>query len=148
MQEKISASIKEAMLAKDQVRLDVLRGIKAGITNELVATGKKPQETLDGEGVLKVITKLVKQHRDSIEQFQAGGREDLVAVETAELKILEEFLPEQMSREGVLAIATVKKAELGIVDKTGVGKFVGVLMKELKGKADGAIVKEVVESLF
>ncbi len=148
MQEKIIAGIKNAMLQKDTVRLNTLRAIKTAITNELVATGQKPQETLADDKVLAVIRRLVKQHKDSIEQFTAGGRNDLVTDEAAELKILNEFLPQQMSEAEIRQVAEAKKAELNITDKSGLGKFVGILMKELRDKADGAEVKKVAESLF
>ena len=91
---------------------------------------------------------MVKQRKDSIEQFKKGGREDLVREEEAQLKILETYLPEMMSREEIEKITKAKKEELGIVDKSKQGQLMSALMKELKGKADGIIVKEVVDSLF
>ncbi len=144
----IHAKIKEAMIAKDTVRLTVLRGLVSAFTNELIAKGKKPQEELPDDDAISVIKRAVKQRKDSIEQFTKGNRMDLVETETAELKILETFLPQTMSKEEIKKIAETKKAELKITDKAGMGKFMGVLMKELKGQADGNDVKEVVESLF
>jgi len=144
----IHAKIKEAMIAKDTVRLTVLRGLVSAFTNELIAKGKKPQEELPDDDAISVIKRAVKQRKDSIEQFTKGNRMDLVETETAELKILETFLPQTMNKEEIKKIAETKKAELKITDKAGMGKFMGVLMKELKGQADGNDVKEVVESLF
>lgn len=144
----IKSQIKEAMLAKEAVRLSVVRGLVAAFTNELVAKGRKPTEELSDEETLAVIRRAVKQRKDSIEQFKAGGRNDLVEAESAELAILEKYLPKMMSREEIKKIAEVKKTELGIVDKSKMGQFMGALMKELKGKADGGDVKEVVEKLF
>ncbi|MBP7832064.1 MAG: GatB/YqeY domain-containing protein [Candidatus Pacebacteria bacterium] len=146
--ENIKEGIKEAMKAKDSVRLETLRGVATALTNELVAKGKTPQDMIGDEDAIAVITRLAKQRRDSISQFKAGGREDLVAEEEAQLSILEAFLPTLMSREEILPIAQAKKEELGITDKTKAGQLTGALMKDLKGQADGGVVKEVVESLF
>ncbi len=148
LQQKIRDGIKEAMLAKDSVRLNVLRGLLSAFTNELVAQKRKPQEELGDEDALNVIKRNVKQRKDSIDQFKAGGRADLVASEEAELAILQTFLPETMSKDAIRAIAEKKKAELGVTDKSKMGVFMGAVMKELKGQADGADVKEVIESLF
>lgn len=148
LQKDIHGKIKEAMIAKDTVKLTVLRGLFSAFTNELVAKGKKPQDELTDDEAIAVIKRAVKQRKDSIDQFTKGGRMDLVENENAELKILETFLPKMMSREEIKKIAEAKKAEMGITDKAGMGKFMGTLMKEFKGQADGNDVKEVVESLF
>ena len=148
LQTSIKGEIKEAMLAKDSTRVLVVRGLVAAFTNELVAKGKKPTEELTDEEVLNVIRRGVKQRKDSIEQFTAGGRADLAESEKAELTILEKYLPKMMSKDEIKKIALQKQQELGLTDKSKIGQFVGTLMKELKGKADGADVKEVAESLF
>ena len=137
-----------ALLSKDSVRLSVLRGLMASFTNELVATKRKPQEELPDEEVIAVIRRSVKQRKDSIDQFRKGGREDLAAAEESELKILETFLPRMMSKEEVKKKAIEVKERLGIADKSKIGQLIGATMKELKGMADGADVKEVMESLF
>ena len=138
----------EAMLAKDTVRLETLRGMVAGFTNELVAKGRKPNEMLTDEEALAVITRLSKQRKDSIEQYKKGNRDDLVKEETAQLQILETYLPKLMERGEVEKIAQAKKVELGIADVTKKGMLMSALMKDLRGKADGSVVKEVVDSLF
>lgn len=148
LQQSIKDQIKQAMLAKDAVRLEVLRGISAACMNELVAKGRKPQDELSDEEALAVITRLAKQRKDSIDQFTKGGRMDLVAEEQAQYAVLETFLPTMMSQEEIRPIAMAKKEALGVTDKSGLGKLVGAVMGELKGKADGADVKAVVESLF
>ena len=148
LQNDIKGQIKEAMLAKDQVRLLVVRGLVAAFTNELVAKSRKPTEELSDEDVLSVIKRAVNQHKDSIEQFTKGGRKDLADSEMAELAILEKYLPKMMSRDEIKKVAESKKVELGITDKAKLGQFVGLLMKELKGKADGGDVKAVAEALF
>ncbi len=148
LQEIIKGSIKDAMIAKDAVRLTVLRGLSTMFTNELVATGRTPQEILNDEEVLNLIRRAVKQRKDSIEQFINGGRPELAEDEKAELVILEAYLPQLMSKEEIKKVVEAKKAEMGEVDKSKMGQFMGAVMKDLKGKADGADVKEVIESLF
>lgn len=148
IQQNMRDGIKAAMIAKDSVKLTVLRGLVTSFTNESVAKGRTPQDELPDEDAIAVIKRAVKQRKDSIDQFTKGGRLDLVENEAAELKILETFLPQTMSKEDIKKIAEAKKTELNVTDKAGMGKFMGALMKELKGQADGNDVKEVVESLF
>ncbi|KKU78766.1 MAG: hypothetical protein UY04_C0027G0012 [Parcubacteria group bacterium GW2011_GWA2_47_7] len=145
---QIREEIKNAMRAKEALRLEVLRGILTGFTNELVATKHTPQETLDDAGCLAVIKRQVKQRKDSYEQFMAGGRPELAEKEKNELVILEAFLPQTMSREEIKKIAEAKKLELGIVDKSKIGQFIGAVMKACGGNADGNDVKAVVEELL
>jgi uncharacterized protein YqeY len=148
LHEQIKSGIKEAMMAKDALKLKAFRAMTAAFTNELVAKNKKPQEMLTDEEAIAVIARLAKQRKDSIDQFKKGGREDLVKEEQDELTILETYLPKLMDKTEVENIAKSKKAELDITDATKKGVLMSALMKELKGKADGAIVKEVVDSLF
>lgn len=148
LHQTIKDQIKEAMLAKDSVRLNTLRGVLSAFTNELVAKKRKPQEELTDEESIDVIRRGVKQRKDSIEQFRKGGREDLAQSEEAELKILETYLPQMMPKDTILSIAQKRKEEMGITDKSKLGMLMGAIMKELKGQADGQDVKEVVESLF
>jgi uncharacterized protein len=144
----IKNQIKEAMLAKDALRLSVLRGLTSAFTNELLAKKRKTDEELSDEDVMNVIQRQVKQRKDSIEQFEKGGRPELAQSEKEELTILEAYLPAQMSREEVEEYVKNKQAELGITDKSKAGQLTGMIMKDLKGKADGGIVKEVVDSLL
>ena len=148
LHEQIKNGIKEAMLAKDVLKLKAFRAMSAAFTNELVAKNRKPQEMLKDEESIVVIGKLAKQRKDSIDQFRKGNREDLVKEEEAELAILETYLPKMMNKSDVEKIAKTKKKELGIEDATKKGMLMSALMKDLKGKADGTIVKEVVDSLF
>lgn len=136
------------MRARDPLRLNALRSIKTAFTNELVAQKRTPQDSLSDEEAIGVIARLAKQRKDSIDQFTQGGRPDLAEKEAQELTILEEFLPRQMSRDEILAAVKAKQAEMGVTDKAKAGMLIGALMKDLKGKADGKVVKEVVESLF
>lgn len=148
LHEEIKGQIKEAMMAKDAVRLTTLRGLVSAFTNELVATQRKPQDFLTDEEVLAVIRRNVKQRKDSIQQFTDGGRADLAESEQAELSILEKFLPQMMSKDDIKAVVEAKKTELGVTDKSKQGLLMKAVMTELKGKADGMDVKSVVESLF
>ena len=148
LHEQIKNGIKDAMMAKDALHLKAFRSMSAAFTNELVAKNKKPQEMLTDEEALVVITKLAKQRRDSIDQFKKGGREDLVKEEEDELNVFETYLPKMMDKAEVEKIAQKKKEELGITDATKKGMLMSALMKDLKGKADGVTVKEVVDSLF
>ncbi len=145
---ELKEAVKDAMKARDERRLLTMRGLLAAVTNELVATGRKPTEEMEEEGITALIRRGIKQRKDSIEQFEKGGRADLVEKESAELAILEALLPAQMPREEIETIARAKIAEMGVADKSKAGQVVGMLMKELKGKADGALVKEVVESIL
>ncbi len=137
-----------AMKAREETKLRTLRGVISAFTNELVAQKRKPSEKLEDEAVLTVIKRAVKQRLDSIEQFEKGGRSDLVEIEKAELEILSAYLPETMNKEDIKKVAETKKQELGIDDKSKVGMLIGAVMKDLKGKADGGDVKEVVDNLF
>ncbi len=147
LHKEIQKEIAEAMKAKNTVKLNTVRGLLSSFTNELVAKGRKPTEELTDEEVLEVIRRSVKQRKDSIEQFKKGGRNDLAESEEAELKILEVYLPQMMSQDEIRPIVESKIKELG-ADKSKIGQLIGAIMKELKGKADGADVKAVVESIL
>lgn len=136
------------MLAKNTVKLETMRAIVAGFTNYLVSKNRKPNEVLTDEEALDVITRLSKQRKDSIEQYKKGNRDDLVKEEEEQLLILETYLPKLMGRSEVEKFARAKKNELGINDATKKGMLMSALMKDLKGKADGALVKEVTDLLF
>lgn len=147
-QADLKEMMKDAMRAKDSVKLGVVRGLISACTNEAVTKGKGPDGVLTEDEVLSVVMRAAKQRKDSIEQFTAGGRPELAESEKAELAILETMLPAQMSRDEIVAAVTAKAAEMGVTDKTGANKVMGALMKDLKGKADGTIVKEVVDGMF
>lgn len=139
----IKIQMTDAMKARDVVRTNVLRGLMASFTNEAVAKKRKPDEELSDEEVLVVIGRAVKQRKDSIEQFEKGGRTDLAEVEKSELAILETYLPAQMSRDEII---TYVKSKL-IPQTSGKNQLLGMIMKELKGKADGTLVKEIIDTL-
>lgn len=148
LHEQIKNGIKEAMMAHDKVRLETMRAMSAAFTNDLVAKNRKPNEMLTDGEALSVITRLSKQRKDSIEQYKKGNRDDLVKEEEAQLAILETYLPKLMDKTEVGKVARSKKEELGITDATKKGMLMSALMKDLRGKADGTVVKEVVDGLF
>ncbi|HYE23089.1 MAG TPA: GatB/YqeY domain-containing protein [Candidatus Paceibacterota bacterium] len=148
LHETLKAGIPDAMRAKDEVRLRTIRSLVSAMTNEVVAKKRKPDEFLADDEAIAVIKRAANQRKDSIEQFTAGGRDDLAAPEREELTIIESFLPEQMGREELETIARAKMAELGISEKKDMGRFMGAVMQEVKGRADGNDVKEVVDSLL
>lgn len=146
MQEQIKSALKPAMIAKDTVRLGTLRMLIAAFTNELVTQGHPPTDPLSDADCMKVIKRLSKQRKDSIEQFIAGGRPELAEDEKAELAIIEEFLPAQMS-EAEIESKVAAKLAASPLDPTKKGQFVGIMMKELGDTADGAMVKAVIDRL-
>ncbi len=137
-----------AMKAKDDLRRDTLRGALAAFTNELVAKGRKPTEEMSDADAVTVLKRLAKQRKDSAEQFAAGGRPELAEKESKELKIIEEYLPQSVSREEIEKVARAKQDELGVTDASGAGKLTGAVMKEFAGSADGNDVKGVIAAIL
>ncbi len=148
LQQQIKNQIKDAMLKKETVRLTVLRGLTTAFVNELVATNRTPQSELTDEEALAVIRRQVKQRKDAIEQFTKGEREDLAQNERDELVYIEIYLPQMMNEDDVKKIVENKKQELNITDIKDKGKLMSEIMKELKGKADGLMVKNMVDAMF
>lgn len=148
LQDTISGQLTAAMKAKELLTVEVLRGLKAAFTNELVATKRKPTDSLPDEDVLTVIKREVKKRKEASEAFRAGNRAELADKEDQERAILEAYLPPTMPKDEIMKIALAKKLELGMTDKKDMGKFMGVLMKELAGRADSGDVKDVVAGLF
>jgi uncharacterized protein YqeY len=145
MAKKIENDFKNALKEKDTVTVSTLRMVKAAIHNkEIEKRGEKLQEA----EVVKIITKQVQQHQDSIEQFKKGGREDLVEKETKELEILKRYLPPQLSAQEITAIVKKIIAEVGAQGKADFGKVMKQVMAELKGKADGKVVNQIVSDLL
>lgn len=148
LHQEIKDSLKESLKAKDQVRLRTVRSMLTAFTNESVAIGKTPQDMLEDEKVLEVIKRLAKQRKESIVQYEAANRPELAEPEKEELVVLESYLPQMMSQEELEPIVKAKLEELGVTDKSQMGKAIGTLMQELKGKADGGDVKAVVEKIL
>lgn len=144
LQEKLMADLKGAMKKGDKVRQSVIRLVRAGVKNAEIAQ----QGSLDDSGVLGVIAKEARQRRESIAEFKKGNRQDLVAKEEAELAILLEYLPLQMSREEIVAAARQVIEEVGAQGPGDKGKVMSRLIAQLKGKAEGREINEVVTELL
>jgi len=145
---ELKEAVKTAMKNKEATKLSVLRGLMAAATNEAVAKKRKPDDVLTDDELMAVMSRGAKQRKDSIEQFEKGGRPELAAQEKEELAVLEALLPAQLSADEVTKLAKEKAAAMGITDKTKANQLMGALMKDLKGRADGTLVKTVIEKLF
>ncbi len=143
----IRGQLKDAMRAKDEMRLNVIRGIITACTNELVNKGKKPTDVLDEKDILSILKRLVKQRKDAEEQFISGGRPELAEKEKAERALLEVYLPQMASLEEIRAAATSVVAEVG-GDQSKIGIITGQVMKKLGGNADGNEVKAVLAEML
>ena len=146
--ETLKAAIPEALRAHDETRLRTLRSLVTAMTNEVVAKKRKPDELLSDDEAIAVLKRAANQRKDSIEQFEKGNRPDLATPEKDELTIIEGYLPAQMSREEIESFVKQKMVETGVSSKAEAGKFTGMVMKDLKGRADGGDVKAVVDSLL
>ena len=146
LRERIDAEIKTAMKSKDKVRLETVRGIKKFILEKEVSLRPSGQDTLTEAQELEILMQIAKQRRDSIEQYRKGSREDLVAQEEAELVILEEYLPPQMSDEEVSKVVDEVIASVGATSAKEMGKVMGKAMQQLKGKADGNKIQDMVKA--
>ncbi|MBE0415643.1 MAG: GatB/YqeY domain-containing protein [Dehalococcoidia bacterium] len=144
LQERLIADLKQALKEGDTTRRSAIRLIKAGVKNAEIAKGT----TLDDSGVVDVLAREVKQHWESIAEFSKGNRQDLVAKEEAELAILLEYLPEQMSREEIVEAARRVMEQVGARGPGDKGKVMSQLMPQLKGRADGREVSDVVSELL
>ena len=143
LKEKLTADMKEAMKAKEagKQRLSVIRLVRGAI-RQLEIDGKKE---LGDEDVLGVISKEAKQRRDAIEEFKKGGRDDLVAAAEAEIAILMEYLPKQLSKDEIKSLVQEAIAASGAASPKDMGKVMKELMPKVKGRADGKLVNEVVK---
>ena len=144
LQQKLTDDLKRAMKGGDRVRTSVIRLTMAAIKNAEIAR----QASLNDGDILGIIAKQVKQRQESIESFKQGNRPDLVAQEEAEMAILNEYLPQQMSREEVIAEARRVIVELGAAGPGDKGKVMPQLIAQLKGRADGRVINEVVTELL
>lgn len=148
LQEKIAADLIQAQKSGAKARVSALRLVRAGVKNAEIAKGVAERASLDDAGVIDIISREVKQHRESIAEFIKGNRQDLVDKEEAELAALLEYLPRQISREEISEAArkVIEQVEArGPGDK---GKVMSRLMPQLKGKADGREVSDVVAELL
>ena len=141
----INQLIKEAMLAKDSVRLSSLRAIKSAF---LVAQTEKGAGDLDDAAKQKIIQKQVKQRKDAAAIYLEQNRQDLADDELAQVAILEEFLPEQLSEDKIREVVTAIIAQVGASSMADMGKVMGSANQQLTGKADGKLIAQIVKSLL
>lgn len=146
LKEKLTADMKEAMKAREEgrQRLSVIRLIRSAVRQQEI-DGKKE---LDDDAVLAVISKEVKQRRDSIEEFQRGGRQDLVEQNEAEVAILMAYLPQQMSEDEIRTLVQETIAAVGASSPKEMGSVMKALMPKVKGRADGKLVNDMVRELL
>jgi uncharacterized protein YqeY len=144
LQEKLLEDMKAAMRARDETRLSTLRMLRSAVSYAEI----DKRGPLDDAGVLSVIEKDVKRHRESIEAFQKGNRPELAAKEEAELKILLTYLPLQLTAEEIAAAAVEVIAQVGAKGPGDIGKVMAVLAPRLKGKADGRLISQTVQGLL
>ncbi len=140
LKDQISNDMKDAMRARDSIRLGALRMIQAGI----IEREKSGSGEVTDDDVLAVVTKQAKQRRDSIEQFESAGRTDLAEVEAKELDVIEAYLPAQASDEEIAAAVAQVVADTGATSMKDMGRVMGAAMKALKGIADGSRVQSAV----
>lgn len=146
LEQKIMAELKTAMLAKDEVGLRSLRAIKAALL--LVKTSEGGGGELKEEDEIKLLQKLVKQRKDSLEIFQQQNRPDLAQKELEEIAVIEKFLPKQLSAEELKEALTKIIAETGASSPVDLGKVMGIATKQFAGKADGKTVSSLVKELL
>lgn len=145
LKERLSADFKEALKTKDAIRKNAVNMARAAIKQYEV----DHREELDDEGVQEVIAKQVKMRKDALADFKKAGRTDLLDVYKAEIDILQSYLPKQLSEDEVRAIVTKAMEEAGIApEKKNMGMIMKTVMPLVKGKADGGIVKKVVDSMI
>ncbi len=141
LQEQLMADMKEAMKAKDKIRLETIRGLRAQLKNAEIDKGRPLSE----EEEIQVLMSAVKKRKESIEQFRAVNRLDRAAEEEQELKIIQQYLPEQMSEEEITRLVDQVIQEVGASSPRDIGKVMGKIMPQVKGRADGKLVQSIVK---
>jgi hypothetical protein len=141
LEERLVEEMKQAMKSNDKLRLSTIRMIRSGLKNKEIALRKK----LEDEDVVKVIQAMVRKGEESVEQFQAGGRVDLVEKEKKELDILKSFLPQPLSQEEILKIIDQSIQETQATSLKDIGKVMKSVMPKIGGKADGKLINQLVK---
>jgi len=148
LKEKIDQDLKNAMKSGDKTRLNAIRSIRAGLLEKEVSIRVAGKALLTDEQEIEVLVSLAKKRRDAIDQFTAGNRLDLAETEQAELKVIEEYLPEPVSDDDIAAVVQDIVVKTGATSMKDMGKVMSEAMKALKGKADGTKVQQIVKSLL
>lgn len=144
LQAEIDQNLKNALKSGNKFEAATLRGLKSAIKYAEIDKGSE----LDDAGILDVVVKQAKQRRDSMTEFEKAGRTDLVEQEAAELAILEQYLPAQLSEDEIKARVQAVIDELGVTDMKGMGQVMQRIMADLKGQADGKVVSQIVRQLL
>jgi uncharacterized protein YqeY len=144
LEDDLAVHLRDAMRAGDTTRRETIRQLRAALHNETIARG----HPLDDDESLTVVQRLINQHRDSIAEFTRGHREDLVAREQAELDVLLQYLPAQMSREEIVVAASQAIAAVGATNRQDQGKVMRELAPRMRNRADMRLVNEVVQELL
>ena len=142
--EQLTNDMKEAMKAKDKVTLGVVRMVKSSVSNEQIKLG----HDLTADEELAVLSREMKQRVEELESYKDADREDLAEEIQGQIDVLKRYMPEQMSEEEVVAVVKERIAEVGASSKADLGKVMGALMPKVKGKADGKLVNQTVQSLL
>jgi uncharacterized protein YqeY len=148
LKQKVKEDIIVAMKARDSIRLNTLRGLMANFTNELIAMRRMPHEDLIETDALSVLRREIKKRKEASHAFTLGARKEQADKEDLERAILEAYLPQQMSKDDIKVVAEARKIEFSMHDKKDAGKLMGMVIKDLKDKADSGDVKSVVDALF
>jgi len=144
LSERIDSDLKDAMRAKDATRLSVLRMVKAALKNAAIEKSGADEQLTDGEAV-QVVRKQVKQHQDSIESFEKGGRAELAAREKEELSILQSYLPQAMDADELARVVREAIAEVGATSRAQMGAVMKALQAKIAGRADGKTLSAEVQ---
>ena len=144
LKSRLDDDLKDAMRSGDRLRRSVIRLMRAAIKNEEIAA----QRELDDAGVVDVLSRQVKQRRDSIEAFAQGGRQDMIDKEQAEVDVILEYLPRQMDADEITALVRQAIDETGAAGPADMGKVMGRVMPQVRGRAEGRVVNEAARSLL
>ena len=144
LSQQLSDDMKQAMRAKDKFKLSVIRMILSSVKNEAINKGSK----LEDSEVLEIVSRELKQRKDSLQEFKQAGRDDLADKLQLEIEVISNYLPEQLTEEELKSIVTQTIQEVGASSKADMGKVMGALMPKVKGRADGKAVNQMVQGLL
>lgn len=142
LQNKLKEDMKQAMKNKDKETLSVIRMLRASLQNEAIKLGV---DELSADDELSILSRELKQRKDSLEEFKSANREDLVEKLEAEIVVLQSYMPEQLSEEELIEIVQTTIQEVNATSKQDLGKVMGAIMPKVKGKADGALINKLVQ---
>ncbi|MFD0870569.1 glutamyl-tRNA(Gln) amidotransferase subunit E [Chlamydia abortus] len=144
LSDRLNEDMKQAMKSQDKFRLSVIRMIRSAIKNIEI----DQRRSLDDNEVLDIISREIKQRKDSLQEFEKAGREDLAQAAKAEIAVIAEYLPQQLTEEEVRVLVQQTIQETGASSKAEMGKVMGALMPKVKGRADGKLVNQLVQQLL